>query len=134
VVECRKEYPDGFLGNNDICWDAEQILLEGGEMQPKRSADEMVNIILKNRNILDTIVKDPELELPKLADEAKKQTEIPNTPVYRTIVWALSVVAVVALIGAIALVGIGKSAPEVVIALGSAAIGALAGALIPQSQ
>jgi hypothetical protein len=95
-----------------------------------RSADEMVKILL-NPAKLDEVVKDPQRKLPEVATEAKSQT-IPNTPVYLTIVGALAAVAIAALIGAIVLVGSGKNAPDVVIALGSAAIGALAGTLVPQ--
>jgi hypothetical protein len=51
--------------------------------------------------------------------------------VYRIVVGALAGVAVSAVLGAIALAFIAVEAPEILIALGSAAIGALAGLLAP---
>ena len=50
---------------------------------------------------------------------------------YRIIVGALSLTVVASLIGAIALAMTGKDTPEVLVALGSAAIGGLAGFLVP---
>ena len=46
---------------------------------------------------------------------------------YRVVVWSLAGVALVALVGAIALVAYGKNVPEFVVAIGSPAVGALAG-------
>ena len=43
---------------------------------------------------------------------------------------SLAVIAVIALVGAIALAASGKAVPDSVIALGSTAIGALAGVLV----
>ncbi len=55
--------------------------------------------------------------------------------IYRIVVGALSLVAVVAIVGAI-VVAVGTSdtqVPDAVVALGSAAVGALAGLLAPQA-
>ena len=99
-----------------------------------KSADEMVNILLKDPARLEVIKSNPAKELPKVAKEAKEQTGLPNNPVYWMIVGALGLVAILALVGAVVLVAIGKTAPDTVVALGSASIGALAGVLIPQKQ
>jgi hypothetical protein len=50
---------------------------------------------------------------------------------YRIIVAALGLTLVASVIGAITLAMTGKSTPEVLVALGSAAIGGLAGFLVP---
>jgi hypothetical protein len=50
---------------------------------------------------------------------------------YRIIVSAPGLTVVVSIIGAIALAMTGKNTPEVLVALGSAAIGGLAGFLVP---
>ncbi|RXZ44312.1 hypothetical protein EBB06_06975 [Crenobacter cavernae] len=50
---------------------------------------------------------------------------------YRIVVSCLGAAMLIALIGAIALVVIDKETPDVLVAIGSAAIGALAGLLAP---
>jgi len=50
---------------------------------------------------------------------------------YRMIVAALGLTMVVSILGAIGLAMTGKPIPEVLVALGSAAIGGLAGFLVP---
>lgn len=51
--------------------------------------------------------------------------------VYRMVVFSLGLTVLLALIGGVTLAIMGKTTPEVLIALGSAAIGALAGLLVP---
>ncbi len=51
--------------------------------------------------------------------------------IYRIIVLALGLSVVVSILGAIGLAMTGKTIPEVLVALGSAAIGGLAGFLVP---
>lgn len=51
--------------------------------------------------------------------------------IYRIVVFTLGLAVLVALIGAIVLAAIGKPNPEVLVALGSASVGALAGLLAP---
>ncbi len=48
---------------------------------------------------------------------------------YRVVVWSLAIVASAALIGSIYLITDGKDIPDGIIALGSTAVGALAGVL-----
>jgi hypothetical protein len=50
---------------------------------------------------------------------------------YRIVVVVLGLTVVASVVGAIVLTLIGKSTPEVIVALGSAAIGGLAGLLAP---
>jgi hypothetical protein len=50
---------------------------------------------------------------------------------YRMVVAVLGVTVVASVVGAIALALMGQSTPEVIVALGSAAIGGLAGLLAP---
>jgi hypothetical protein len=52
--------------------------------------------------------------------------------IYRIVVSALGLAVLIALIGAIVLAGVsGKDTPQILIAIGSAAVGALAGLLAP---
>jgi len=98
-----------------------------------RSADQMANILLKDPTRLDAIKANPSKELPRVAEEAKEQTPayIGDKVVYRMVVGALGSVVLVAAVGAIVLVAVDKTAPDVLVALGSAAVGALAGLLAP---
>jgi len=54
-----------------------------------------------------------------------------DIPVYHTVVRILGIIAILSIIGAIALAVIGRAIPESVVALGSASVGALAGLLAP---
>ena len=51
--------------------------------------------------------------------------------IYRMVVFALGITVILGIIGAIILAMAGKQIPEVLVALGSAAVGALAGLLAP---
>lgn len=55
----------------------------------------------------------------------------PDVWLYRIVVVVLGLTVVVSVTGTIALAMAGKSTPEVIVALGSAAIGGLAGLLTP---
>ena len=98
-----------------------------------RSADQMVNILLRDPSRLDVIKTDPIAELAKLAQEAKDTVPIyvGDKSFYRIVVVSLGIVVVVAVIGGVILGLMGKTAPEMLLALGSAAVGALAGLLVP---
>jgi hypothetical protein len=54
--------------------------------------------------------------------------------VYRMVVFSLGLTVLLSLIGGVILALCGKDIPEVLVALGSAAIGALAGLLVPSSH
>jgi len=53
---------------------------------------------------------------------------------YRIVVGSLGAAVLIALIGSIILVSIGKNSPEVLVAIGSASVGALAGLLAPSPK
>jgi hypothetical protein len=102
--------------------------------EPTRSADQLVNILLRDPQKFQDIAKqaNPAKALDKMANEAIKQTPpIPDTPIYRMIISFLGGVGAVAAIGAIVLVAMGENPPDMLVALGSAGIGALAGLLAP---
>lgn len=66
--------------------------------------------------------------------EARKISEIPNTPIYLWVVAALSLTLLATVGGAIALVFIDGQAkvPDLLVAMGSGALGALAGIVSPR--
>lgn len=104
-----------------------------------RSADAMETLLTADNNkLFDRIAAetDPIKKtglIVKAAEDAKTSSaQVPDTHVYRVIVWALGLVALLALIGAFVLALRTTAIPEVIVALGSAAIGALAGVLVPQ--
>jgi len=98
-----------------------------------RSADEMLNLVRGNAIRLDAIKADPLPELEKLRTDAleKVQGYVGDTLIYRIAVIVLGSLAVIAALGSILLVMAGKDTPEVLVALGSAAVGALVGLFAP---
>ncbi|MGD8748718.1 MAG: hypothetical protein PVI44_09640 [Balneolaceae bacterium] len=106
-----------------------------------RSANLLVNILLEDPSILKKNEKEREKKLRALAKIATEHYPTPalvgDSDIYKVVVWALGIVAVSAVIGTIVLVIVSgmKSMiqiPETITALGSAAIGALAGLLVPR--
>jgi len=75
--------------------------------------------------------KDPAEELKKAADDVDQPAYIGDKLIYRMVVFALTIVVLIAAVGAILLSWNTKAMPESLIALGSASIGALAGLLAP---
>ena len=104
-----------------------------------RSADFLVDLALTTPGMLEQMAIKPEETLKTLAKTATKNLPPPayvgDTMIYRVVVWSLGLVAILAVIGAIVLsMGFwGKEIqiPDILTALGSAAIGALAGLLAP---
>lgn len=105
----------------------------------KKSVDYMAQILMDEPAYLDEIREKPN-NANRVIEEVKKKAEqqalagIPDTGVYRMVVCFLGIVAVAAIIGAIILVGIRTDVPDALIALGSAAVGALAGLLSPSAK
>lgn len=108
-----------------------------------RSADKLVDILLNVPGMLDQVRNDPENTLRKLAEQTTKQLPPPPTVshagIYYVVVISLGVVAVASIIGAIILAANTSNGevikiPDVLTALGSAAIGALAGLLSPSPK
>lgn len=109
------------------------------EEQQLRSADKVLTMVLENPQKLKALKQNPAEELAKITKAAKEQTaaySVPNTPIYRTVVGALGLVAVIAVTGAVVLGAMQTEGgpPDVIVALGSAAVGALAGLLAPSPR
>jgi hypothetical protein len=96
-----------------------------------RSADIMLDLIDKmtpdERN-------DPQ-KIKKAGDAAKKTADKLNYTndilIYRIAIGVLGSLSIIAAIGSIILVSLDKTTPEVLVALGSAAVGALVGLFAP---
>jgi anti-sigma-K factor RskA len=99
-----------------------------------RSADYMFNSLIKNPAQLDQLKINPVSVLQQHKDIALMETSPSYTTdkwVYRIAVLVLSILAVVAAGGSIFLVSTSQTTPEVLVALGSAAVGALVGLFAP---
>jgi hypothetical protein len=104
------------------------------EAPQQRSADELVRLVRTDPQRLEALKSNPLQELEKLRDEAVDRTApiyFWDRWVYRIVVITLGLVVLVAAVGSIILVMSGKTTPEALVALGSAAVGALAGLLAP---
>jgi predicted phage tail protein len=104
-----------------------------------RSADQLVKTIIETPGVLQEIQSRPAETLNRLAEQAKKQV-VPRVLeqdrlIYRIVVSSLGLVVLFVVVGVIGLSfknsGGTVAIPDVLTALGSAAIGALAGILAP---
>jgi hypothetical protein len=93
---------------------------------------------MRIQDLAAEVDKDPDLEArlksnPKeaLKDLARRPIYERDKWVYRVIVLALGLTILIAAVGAIFLQSSGKDSPAILVALGSGAIGALAGLLAP---
>ena len=94
--------------------------------------------VLKTVDALNLIADDPDVkdDARKAAKEAAgtvARWTIPDTRVYRIVVWVLGIVALMTVAGGITLAFFPSSQglPQAVVSIGSAAVGALAGLLAP---
>ena len=94
--------------------------------QPVGSIHELAKKVKSNPELEQMLKKDPIEALEILAGAA-----IPDTLVYRITVGALGLAVIITLVGSIILVFYNKATPEILVAIGSAAVGALAGLLAP---
>lgn len=96
-------------------------------------ADQMIKLIKDDANKLAALKNDPISQIPKLVDEAARSAPAyyGDKVLYRIAVGVLGSLAVIAAAGSIALVLLEKQTPEVLVALGSAAVGALVGLFAP---
>jgi hypothetical protein len=108
--------------------------------EPPRSADALVNHLLNTPGLLDQVKQDPAATLRAVAKQVTKDLPPPayisDTWTYRIVVLSLGLVCVGAMGGAIYLSAQASGSeaahiPDVMTALGAAAIGALAGLLAP---
>jgi hypothetical protein len=91
-----------------------------------QSASELVQLIARDPALQQKIQEDPVATLASLASP-----QIPDTFIYRVVVLALGSAVLITLVGFIMLSLYLSAIPEGLVALGSAAVGALAGLLAP---
>jgi len=60
--------------------------------------------------------------------------EAADIPIYKTVVWMIGIIGILAIGGIITLAVMGKTIPESIVALSSVAVGALAGVLAPSAS
>lgn len=105
-----------------------------------RSADVLVKQLLNTPSLLEQVKLTPEITLRNLAKDVTKNLPPPafvsDRWTYRIVVIALGIVCIAAIVGAIYLSAVAPAGgtpniPDVLTALGAAAIGALAGLLAP---
>lgn len=110
------------------------------EQDTIRSAIALVNRVVNSQELTEKVKANPAIELPKLAEQVVR--ELPRPPlesdrwIYRIVVLALGGTVLIVVGGAVVLAAThtGTSElkiPEVLTAIGSAAVGALAGLLAP---
>ena len=91
-----------------------------------RSVSELAVQVAQDADLREQIRQDPAAAIANIADPRQWDEWL-----YRMVVGALGLTILIALIGAIILSATGKTIPDVLTALGSAAVGALAGLLAP---
>jgi len=92
------------------------------------SVRELVTMIKKDKNLEEEIRKDPVKAITKIAESPLKTDKW----IYRIVVSALGLAVLIIVIGGIYLAAKPNTAiPDTLVALGSAAVGALAGLLAP---
>lgn len=101
-----------------------------------RSADRMVKMFNDDSTLLARLQTDldPIPVLQETAAKAKREDDrayFGDTLLYRIAVVVLGLLALIAAVGSIGLVVADKTTPEVLVALGSAAVGALVGLFAP---
>ena len=95
--------------------------------KPKVGSVQELAINVRKHPELEQMLKDN----PAEALDSLARSDVPNTFVYQVVVVSLGVAMIVALLGSIFLVWYDKTTPDIAIAIGSAAVGALAGLLAP---
>jgi hypothetical protein len=98
-------------------------------MRTYRTVEALARRVKADSELAKQLSDDPHGMLVELAGPPPNDAWI-----YRVVVIALGLVSVLALIGLFVMAFIGRTAPEGAVALGSAAIGALAGLLAPSPQ
>ena len=101
-----------------------------------RSADVLVSKALADPDLLERIKSNPHAELPKLAQEAIHEVPVPlrtDKWIYRVVVLSLGLTVLSVVTGTIFLTYMrcGEKIPDLLTAIGSAAVGAMAGLLAP---
>lgn len=99
-----------------------------------RSADQMLKMVIQDPARLAALKADPLPELEKLRADAVKAVPpvyLGDKLLYQIAIVVLGSLALIAAVGSVILVLRGKTTPEVLVALGSAAVGALVGLFAP---
>lgn len=96
-------------------------------MKAIRNINELAKEMSRNPALVEKIKADPQKELDIIMD-SPLDTDI---WIYRAVVMFLGLAMTVVVFGALILTFADKAVPEVLVALGSAAVGALAGLLAP---
>ena len=96
-------------------------------MTEARSVNDLAVRVAQDPSLQERIKEDPAQVIASLAAEPLRS----DVWIYRMVVGALGLVVLIAIIGAIVLAVFNMSIPDVLTALGSAAVGALAGLLAP---
>ena len=100
-----------------------------------RSAAQMVKMFAEDTTLLVRLKEDPNPIAVLQETAAKAEALIPayifDKVLYRIAVIVLGSLALIAAIGSVILVLVGRTTPEVLVALGSAAVGALVGLFAP---
>lgn len=91
-----------------------------------RTIHELVAHLPSDPELQKALSENPSGTLARLAEPWRRDPWI-----YRIVVAALGLAALAAVLGAVALAMLGKPIPEILVAIGSAAVGALAGLLAP---
>ena len=98
-----------------------------GRQRGIRTLDELAERLAEDPWLADEVKKDPVGAIAAVT-QPPLQTDV---WIYRIVVLALGLAVLISLLGGIAIVLVGKSVPDIMVALGSAAVGALAGLLAP---
>src|SRR5207244_1695604 len=113
----------------------EFTMSEAEPTSPSRAAGAQPTL----NDLIKVVLVDPGLTGVKakkdLIDELRKTEPAFNDRwLYRYVVWSLGAVAILSVVGFVVLSGLGKDIPEGLVALGSAAIGGLAGLFTSSSR
>ncbi len=101
-------------------------------IQPTRSATKMVELIANDVQLRSRLQgSDPVQVLKEVAAQAEQKTWQGDVLLYRIAVGVLGGLTLIAAIGSIVLVTQDKAAPDVLVTLGSTAVGALVGLFAP---
>ncbi len=93
------------------------------------SIEGLHTMVASNPEMQEMFKKDPVKALEAFARPLDS-----DKVVYRIVVGSLGAAVLIALMGSIILVALGKESPDVLVALGSASVGALAGLLAPSPK
>lgn len=99
----------------------------------KQFVDNIEKVVKEDTKLKEEITKDPIATIKKLAKLIPEPLRF-DVWIYRMVVFALGVTLFVTVLGAIVIVILSGTVPDILIAIGSAAVGALAGLLAPSPK